>query len=60
MDNTLHTLYFIDESDNDKLQKDKLAMLGKVFELDCYEQGYKAIVFCKRRVDVDEVAKLLS
>lgn len=37
MDNTLHTLYFIDESDNDKLQKDKLAMLGKVFELDCYE-----------------------
>lgn len=31
MDNTIHSMYYIDETDPDKILKDKLNMLTKVF-----------------------------
>lgn len=37
MDNTIHTLYYIDETDPDKIVQEKLNVLTKVFSLDCYE-----------------------
>ena len=35
-------------------------MLETLFELDCFDMGYKAIVFCKTRDNVDDVAKKLT
>ncbi len=34
-------------------------MLEKIFDLDVYEEGFKAIVFCKTRDGVDAVVQRL-
>ena len=51
MDNTIHTVY----NCVGKGEKGKLDMIEKIFNLECFEEGFKAIVFCKQRKGVDEV-----
>lgn len=52
LDNYAH-FYFNATQDT---ESKKLAMIEKVFNLDdCFAKGFKAIVFCKTRDDVDKV-----
>ena len=51
MDNTIHTVY----NCVGKGEKGKLEMIEKIFNLDCFDEGFKAIVFCQQRRGVDAV-----
>ena len=51
MDNTIHTVY----NCVGKGEKGKLDMIEEVFNLDCFDEGFKAIVFCQQRKGVDAV-----
>ena len=51
MDNTLHVVY----NCVGKGERGKLDMIEEVFNLDCFDEGFKAIVFCQQRKGVDAV-----
>ena len=51
-----HHIFFKSNA-NEKL---KLQMLEAVFELDCYSDGFKAIVFCEKRRGVDETCATIT
>ncbi|CAL5976198.1 ATP-dependent_RNA helicase [Hexamita inflata] len=51
LDNTAHFQY----DARSKGEEGKLEMVEKLFNLDCFDEGFKAIVFCKTRNGVDNV-----
>ena len=56
LDNTVHMTYDC----TGKCDAEKLKMIEKIFDLNCYYEGFKAIVFCWTRNTVDEMYRKIT